>query len=77
MNQGKYVFIQIMSFVDHNDFLACVKRYKGDHKVKDFTIVLMLIYKGLWKYRLLGIWEGFRVQTIWAVFSDFCYKMRP
>ena len=37
MNQGKYVFSQIMSFVDHNDFLACVKRYKGDHKVKEFS----------------------------------------
>jgi Domain of unknown function (DUF4372)/Transposase DDE domain len=37
MNQGKYVFSQIMSFVDHNDFLACVNRYNGDHKVKDFS----------------------------------------
>jgi hypothetical protein len=37
MNQGQYVFSQIMSFIDHNDFIACVKRYKGDHKVKDFS----------------------------------------
>jgi len=37
MHQGKYVFSQIMSFVDHNVFLACVKRYKGDYKVKNFT----------------------------------------
>jgi hypothetical protein len=37
MNQGKYVFSQIMSFIDHNDFIACVKRYNGDYKVKDFS----------------------------------------
>src|SRR5437868_13925093 len=37
MNQGKYVFSQVMSFIDHNDFLACVNRYNGDYKVKDFS----------------------------------------
>lgn len=37
MNQGKYVFSQLMSFVSHNDFLACVNRYQGDYKVKDFS----------------------------------------
>lgn len=37
MNQGKYVFSQIMSFVSHNDFLACVNRYDGDYKVKEFN----------------------------------------
>lgn len=37
MNNGKFVFSQLMSFVDHNDFLACVKRYQGDYKVKDFS----------------------------------------
>ena len=37
MNQGKYVFSQLMSFISHNDFNSCVKRYKGDFKTKDFT----------------------------------------
>ena len=37
MNQGKYVFSQLMSFVSHNDFLVCVKRYDGDYKVKEFN----------------------------------------
>lgn len=37
MNQGKYVFSQLMSFISHNDFLCCVKRYNGDYKVKDFN----------------------------------------
>lgn len=37
MNQGKYVFSQLMSFISHNDFIACVQRYNGDYKVKEFT----------------------------------------
>lgn len=37
MNQGKYVFSQLMSFVSHNDFITCVQRYNGDYKVKDFS----------------------------------------
>jgi hypothetical protein len=36
MNQGKYVFSQLMSFISHNDFIACVQRYNGDYKVKEF-----------------------------------------
>ena len=37
MNQGKYVFSQLMTFISHNDFNSCVTRYKGDFKTKDFT----------------------------------------
>jgi hypothetical protein len=37
MNQGKYVFSQLMSFISHNDFIGCVSRYKGDYKSKDFS----------------------------------------
>lgn len=37
MNQGKYVFSQLMSFISHNDFNACVNRYKGDFKTKGFS----------------------------------------
>ena len=37
MNEGKYVVSQLMSFIDHNDFLSCVNRYNGDYKVKDFS----------------------------------------
>src|SRR6478609_5786425 len=37
MNQGKYVFSQLMSFISHNDFNACVSRYKGDWKTKEFS----------------------------------------
>lgn len=37
MNQGKYVFSQLMSFLSHNDFNECVKRYQGDYKTKHFS----------------------------------------
>lgn len=37
MNKGKMVFSQIMDFANKDIFRNCVKRYKGDYKVKDFT----------------------------------------
>ncbi|MDP2788856.1 MAG: IS4 family transposase [bacterium] len=37
MNQGKYVFSQIMEFVPYYQFNECVKRYKGHYRVRDFT----------------------------------------
>lgn len=37
MNQGKYVFSQVMAFISHNDFNSCVTRYNGDYKTKDFS----------------------------------------
>jgi hypothetical protein len=37
MNQGQYVFSQVMSFVSHNDFNGCVSRYEGDYRVREFS----------------------------------------
>ena len=37
MNQGKYIFSQIMGLVSHKQFQTLVHRYKGDYKVKDFS----------------------------------------
>jgi hypothetical protein len=37
MNQGKYIFSQLMELVSHKVFNACVNRYKGDHKSKQFS----------------------------------------
>ena len=37
MNQGKYVFSQLISFVSHNDFNECVHRYDGNYKIKEFS----------------------------------------
>jgi Transposase DDE domain/Domain of unknown function (DUF4372) len=37
MNQGKYIFSQVMELVSHKVFTACVNRYKGDYKTKQFS----------------------------------------
>lgn len=37
MNQGKYVFAQLMCLVDPNEFRRCVTRYKGNFRVRQFT----------------------------------------
>lgn len=36
MNDGKYVFSQIMAFLDHNEFNRCVVRYDGARRVRHF-----------------------------------------
>lgn len=37
MNQGKYVFSQIISLISTTSFRSCVDRYKGDFKTKHFS----------------------------------------
>ncbi|MFH1252953.1 MAG: DUF4372 domain-containing protein [Candidatus Uhrbacteria bacterium] len=37
MHQGKYVFSQIMDFVDRYQFDQCVERYNGEFRIKHFT----------------------------------------
>lgn len=37
MNTGKYVFAQVVSFIDANNFKKYVDRYNGNYKVKTFT----------------------------------------
>ncbi len=37
MNSGKYVFSQLLEFVDRYEFNKCVKRYNGDYRVRDFN----------------------------------------
>lgn len=37
MNTGKYVFAQVVSFIDANTFKKFVDRYNGNYKVKSFT----------------------------------------
>lgn len=36
MNQGKFVFSQLLSFLPKYEFNKCVQRYKGNHRVKSF-----------------------------------------
>jgi hypothetical protein len=44
MNQGKYVFAQLIEFLSHNDFIGCVAKYQGNHRVKTFTCWHQLLY---------------------------------
>ncbi len=37
MNQGKYIFSQIMELISHKQFQTLIRRHKGDYKVKDFS----------------------------------------
>lgn len=37
MNSGKYVFAQMLQFVNKYEFEKCVSRYKGDHRVRDLN----------------------------------------
>ncbi len=37
MNTGKYVFAQVLSFINPNDFKKCVDRYSGNYKIKQFS----------------------------------------
>lgn len=37
MNQGRMIFSQIMDFASQDIFKVCVKRYKGNYKIKEFS----------------------------------------
>ena len=37
MNSGKYIFAQLLQFVNKYEFEKCVNRYKGDHRVRELN----------------------------------------
>ncbi len=37
MNTGKYIFAQVVSFLNFNEFNKCIERYNGNYKVKEYT----------------------------------------
>src|ERR1700682_3028028 len=37
MDSGKLVFAQLMDFMPRHDFDACVRRYHGDRRLRDFS----------------------------------------
>jgi hypothetical protein len=43
MNAGKTIFAQILDFLPYYEFNKCVKRYKGNYKVKNFTCLNQFI----------------------------------
>lgn len=44
MNQGKYVFSQLIEFLSHNDFIVCVNEFDGNKGVKSFTCWHQLLH---------------------------------
>ncbi|HMC87627.1 MAG TPA: IS4 family transposase [Chitinophagaceae bacterium] len=44
MNQGKYVFSQLIEFLSHNEFNRCVSAFKGDRKIKTFSCWNQMLY---------------------------------
>jgi len=39
MNSGKYVFSQVLDFVNKYEFDKCVKRYFGNYRVRRFKLL--------------------------------------
>ena len=47
MNQGKYVFAQLVEFLDHHKFEDFVAKYNGNKGIRGFTCwnqLLMMIF---------------------------------
>jgi hypothetical protein len=44
MNQGQYVFSQLVEFLPHNDFNRCVSLFQGNYKVRTFTCWHQMLY---------------------------------
>jgi Transposase DDE domain/Domain of unknown function (DUF4372) len=44
MNQGKYVFSQLIEFLAPNDFIRCVRLYRGNYKVRSFSCWHQMLY---------------------------------
>ncbi|MCX6233159.1 MAG: DUF4372 domain-containing protein [Bacteroidetes bacterium] len=37
MNKGRYVFAQLMSYINDYEFSKCVERYHGDYRIRDLN----------------------------------------
>lgn len=37
MNKGKYVFAQLMAYINDYEFFKCVERYQGDYRIRDLN----------------------------------------
>ena len=44
MNEGKYVFTQVLSFLPRQIFSRLVKKYKGDYRTREFNCSNQLRY---------------------------------
>ena len=67
MQQGHYVFSQVMAHLPLTTFRRCVSRYRGDHKIKRFSCLdqyLCLAFAQLtWRESLRDIEACLRAQS--------------
>lgn len=59
MNKGKYVFSQLLDFLDRNDFNYLARKYSGDKYVKQFTCYNQLC--------VLMFWQLSNRESLWDV----------
>jgi hypothetical protein len=66
MYSGQTIFAQLMEHLPRKQFAACVKRYDGEHKVKDFScrdqFLCMAFAQLTWRESLLHIEACLRAQ---------------
>ena len=46
MHEGRLVFAQLMDFIPKRDFDDCVRRYRGNYRVREFEHVQRLSVDG-------------------------------
>jgi hypothetical protein len=44
MNKGKFVFAQLMTYVNDYEFSKCVDRYQGDYRIRDLSCWNQFLY---------------------------------
>src|SRR6476619_5705675 len=49
MNQGKYVFSQLIGLISYKQFQTLVTRHKGEYKVKDFSFWKQFLCMAFWQ----------------------------
>ena len=55
MNQGKYAFSQLISFVPRYEFDKCVKRFSGDFKSQTSDLLDTVYDDGFWTDNSAGV----------------------
>ena len=78
MNRGKYVFAQMVEFLDHHKFEDFVAKYNGDKGNREFIFLpnnfslsaneIALLYKNRWQIELFFKWikQHLKVKSFWG-----------
>ena len=69
MNEGKYVFTQVTSLIPRQVFQRLVKKYNGDHRVREFNCTNQLKY-------MLGCSENGVKTHLWIAICSYLLLAR-